>query len=225
MSHWVLLTTVPRFIAKNNQSHMGVIKTSNLCTEIVQYASQEQTAVCTLASVAVPRFVQSDGSYDFDGLHATAKLAICGLNALIDVASYPTPESRASAEQTRALGLGVQGLADAFMASGMPYSSARARELNVAIYETIYHAAYEASNDLARQHGAYRLFPGSPASFGRLQHDMWTEVTSSGRYDFAALRELVQAHGLRNSMLTAQMPTASTARLLGNFEGTEPYTR
>ncbi len=219
------LTTFTLCTVKNNHSHLGIIRTSNLCTEIVQYASQEQTAVCTLASVAVPRFVRSNGSYDFDGLHAVTKLAVYGLNGLIDVASYPTPEACASAEGTRALAIGAQGLADAFMALGMPFGSPRARELNVAIFETIYHAAYEASCELARRDGPYPLFAGSPASSGRLQHDMWPGTTTSNRYDFGALREHIQEHGLRNSMLTAQMPTASTARLLGNCDGVEPYTR
>ncbi len=201
------------------------MRTSNLCTEIVQFASREHTAVCTLASVAVPRFVHPNGTYDFGGLHAVTKLAVYGVNAVIDVASYPTPEATTSAEETRALAIGVQGLADAFMALGMPFSSLRARELNVAIFETIYHAAYEASCELARRDGPYPLFSNSPASLGRLQHDMWPGTTTSNRYDFAVLRSQIQQYGLRNSMLTAQMPTASTARLLGNCDGVDPYTR
>lgn len=201
------------------------MKTSNLCTEIVQFTSREQTAVCTLASIAVPRFASSTNEFDFDGLHATTKLAVQGLNALIDIGDYPTPEARLSAEQTRALGVGVQGLADVFMITHVPFGSSLARDLNTAIFECVYHAAYEASAELARLDGAYPLFSGSPASCGRLQHDLWPEDVESGRYDFARLRESIREYGLRNSMLTAQMPTASTSRLLGNFDGTEPYTR
>lgn len=201
------------------------MQTSNLCTEIVQYSSEDHTAVCTLASVALPRFVRADRSYDFDALHAVVKLAVCGTNALIDEADYPTTESTESALQTRAVGIGGQGLADVFMASGIAFSSPEARSLNLAIYECIYHAAYEASCELAERDGFYELYHGSPAATGRLQHDMWQDVKLTGRYDFNALRDRIQDHGLRNSMLTAQMPTASTARLLGNCDGTEPYTR
>ncbi|RPD52381.1 ribonucleotide reductase large subunit, partial [Lentinus tigrinus ALCF2SS1-6] len=209
---------------KNNEAHLGVVRTSNLCTEIVQYASQDITAVCTLASVAAPRFVLSAGGYDFDALHAVTKLAVVGVNALLDVAHYPTEAARASAFNTRAVGVGVQGLADVFKACSLSFTCARARELNMQIFETIYHASYEASVELAQQSGPYIHFPGSPVSTGRLQHDMWTAQVESGRYDFAHLRKQVVEVGLRNSMLTAQMPTASTARLLGNFDGVEPYT-
>ncbi|RPD53766.1 ribonucleotide reductase large subunit R1ii [Lentinus tigrinus ALCF2SS1-7] len=209
---------------KNNEAHLGVVRTSNLCTEIVQYASEDITAVCMLASIAAPRFVSSTGQYDFEGLHAVTKLAVLGVNALLDVARYPTEAAKASASNTRAVGVGVQGLADVFKACGLSFTCAKARELNIRIFETIYHASYEASVDLAAQSGPYIRFPGSPASMGRLQHDMWKGDFGSGRYDFARLRERIVEVGLRNSMLTAQMPTASTARLLGNFDGVEPYT-
>ncbi|RPD77255.1 ribonucleotide diphosphate reductase large subunit 1, partial [Lentinus tigrinus ALCF2SS1-7] len=209
---------------KNNEAHLGVVRTSNLCTEIVQYASQHITAVCTLASIAAPQFVSSSGEYDFDTLHAVTKLAVVGVNALLDAACYPTDATRASASNTRAVGVGVQGLADVFKACGLSFTCPRARELNIAIFETIYHASYEASVELAAEAGPYIRFPGSPASTGRLQHDMWPNHVGSGRYDFAHLRKQVVDVGLRNSMLTAQMPTASTARLLGNFDGVEPYT-
>ena len=212
-------------LEKNNQSHLGVVQTSNLCTEIVQYSSGEHTAVCTLASVALPRFVRADGSYDFEGLHAVTKLAVRGADSLIDAADYPTDEAMESALQTRAIGVGGQGLADVFMASGMPFASSQARSLNIAIYETIYHAAYEVSCELAQQRGCYPLYSGSPASSGRLQHDMWVGAKTTGRYDFDVLRTHIVEHGLRNSMLTAQMPTATTAKLLGNFDGVEPYSR
>ena len=153
------------------------------------------------------------------------KLAVRGADALIDSADYPTEETMESALQTRAIGVGGQGLADVFMASGMPVASPKARSLNVAIYETIYHAAYEVSCELAQQHGCYPLYPGSPALSGRLQHDMWADAKPMGRYDFDLLRSRILEHGLRNSMLTAQMPTATTAKLLGNFDGAEPYSR
>ncbi|KAI0712985.1 ribonucleotide reductase [Cerioporus squamosus] len=210
--------------AKNNEVHLGIIKTSSLCAELVQFASPDQTAVCTLASVAAPRFVQPSGTYDFDGLHSVTKLAVQGVNALVDAADYPTTESRASAEKTRAVAVGVQGLADVFMQCKVAYASSLARDLNIAIFETIYHAAYQASCELAKTDGPYPLYDGSPASEGRFQHDMWPGDAETGRYDFGVLREQIRAHGLRNSMLTAQMPTASTARLLGNFDATEPYT-
>ena len=191
----------------------------------MQYSSDDHTAVCTLASIALPRFVGTGGVYDFEGLHATTKLVVRGADALIDAADYPSGEATDSALQTRALGIGGQGLADVFMASGMPFSSEQARTLNIAIYETIYHAAYEASCELAMVHGYYPLYPGSPASAGRLQHDMWPDTRLTGRYDFGLLHAQIDDHGLRNSMLTAQMPTASTAKLLGNVDGAEPCSR
>ncbi len=221
-SFWLGLIS---YLEKNNERHLGVIRTSNLCTEIVQHSSREQTAVCTLASIAAPRFVLPDGGFDLRGLHKMTKLAVLGTDALIDAAWYPTKAVRASALKTRAIGVGVQGLANVFKAMRLPFASGDARALNVEIFETIYHASYEASCDLAATHGTYPLYPGSPASTGELQHDMWSGTSPTGRYDFDALRARIAAHGLRNSMLTAQMPTASTARLLGNSEGVEPYTR
>lgn len=210
---------------KNNQSHLGIIRTSNLCTEIVQYSSTTETAVCTLGSIAVARFVRPDRTYDFESLQTTVRLAVLCLDRLIDKNTYPTEASKQSAHDTRSLGVGVQGLADAFMASRMPFDSTAAKDLNRAIFETIYYAAYDTSCELARLHGPYPVYPNSPASRGVLQHDMWPDVVLSGRHDFAALRKRIHTYGLRNSMLTAQMPTASTAKLLGNFDGAEPYTR
>lgn len=202
------------------------MKTSNLCTEIVQYSSSDLTAVCTLASIAAPEFVLPGGGYDFDALHEVAKLATRGADALLDAAVYPTTEACTSAFQTRDIGVGIQGLADVFMASGIAFESAAARELNIRIFEALYHASYEASCEMAQEiEEYYPLFPGSPASAGRFQHDMWAGVDGSGTYDFEALRVRVKQYGLRNAMLTAQMPTASTARLLGNSDGTDPYTR
>ena len=165
---------------RNNQSHLGVIRSSNLCTEIVKHASIGETAVCTLASVAVARFVAPDRSYDFDSLHTAVRVAVLCLDALLDRNTYPTDASRRSAHGTRALGIGVQGLADVFMASGVPFQSTAARELNREIFETIYHAAYATSCDLARVHGSYPAYAGSPASRGILQHDMWPDVVLSG---------------------------------------------
>ncbi len=146
-------------------------------------------------------------------------------DALLDRSTYPTDACRWSVVDTRAIGVGAQGLADAFMASSLPFQSNGARQLNREIFECIYHAAYSTSCELAEHHGPYPLYPESPASRGVLQHDMWSNVVLSGRYDFEALRERVHLHGLRNSMLTMHMPTASTAKLLGNFDGVEPYTR
>ncbi len=211
--------------AKSNHSHLGPVRTSNLCTEIVQFSSPTHTAVCTLASIAVPRFVRPDRTYDFDSLHATARLAVLTTNAILDRSSYPNEICTESVANTRAIGVGVQGLADAFMISELPFNSNGARQLNREIFETIYHAAYDTSCELAERHGPYPLYPNSPAARGILQHDMWTDAVLSGRYDFEDLRKRVLLHGLRNSMLTTQMPTASTAKLLGNFDGTEPYTR
>ncbi len=144
-------------VAKNNESHLGVIKTSNLCTEIVQFSSREQTAVCTLASIAAPRFVQPSGGFDFDGFHSITKLAVLGVNALIDAADYPTSEARASAVNTRAVAVGVQGLADVFMQCKVAFTSSIARDLNIAIFEAIYHAAYETSCELSKEHRPYLL--------------------------------------------------------------------
>lgn len=210
---------------KNNQAHLGPVRTSNLCTEIVQVSSVNEPAVCTLASVAIPRFVRLDRTYDFDALHTLTRLVILTTDALLDHNDYPTDATRSSALRTRSLGIGVQGLADVFLASGLPFQSAEARQLNKDIFETIYHSAYQTSCDLAEQHGPYPSYVDSPASHGILQHDMWDNVVLSGRFDFESLRSRIATHGLRHSMLTAQMPTASTAKLLGNFDSTEPYTR
>ncbi|TFK78197.1 PFL-like glycyl radical enzyme [Polyporus arcularius HHB13444] len=209
---------------KNNQSHMGMIRTSNLCTEIVQYSSAEHTAVCTLASISLPRFVRPGAPFDFDGLHSVTRLAVLTVNNLVDRNDYPTEATRRSALETRAIGIGAQGLADVFMASNTAFDSASARELNREIFECIYHAAYDTSCDLAQRDGPYPLFIGSPAERGVLQHTMWDNVALSGRYDFDELQQRIKRHGLRNSMLTAQMPTASTAKILGNFDSVEPYT-
>lgn len=198
--------------------------TSNLCTEIVQFSDADHIALCNVASLALPRFVQGRDQYDFDSLHRITKLAVANADALIDLREYASTGSDEHATRTRAIGVGVQGLADVFLALRLPYDSAEARSLNRDIFETIYHAALEQSAELAELHGPYREYQGSPASNGMLQVDMWGALPS-GRHDFAALRDRIRKSGLRNSMLTAQMPTASTACILLNSHGTDPLVR
>ena len=195
-----------------------------MCTEIMQYSTPAQPAACVLASIALPRFVQADCSFDFDTLHDVTKLVVRNTDRLIDMSAYPSDAAAASAQNTRAIGIGVQGLADTFMAMGLPYSSDRARDLNVDIFETIYHAALETSCELAKAEGPYPAWPDSPAAAGELYFDMWP-VALRRRFDFDSLRSRIAKFGLRNSLLTAQMPTASTARILGNSQGIEPYDR
>ncbi|KAI0746105.1 ribonucleotide reductase [Earliella scabrosa] len=189
---------------RNNQQHLGTIVSSNLCTEIVQYSAPGETAVCTLASIALPRFVQNRETFDFDSLHDIARLAVRNTDRLLDLATYPTDACAATSNSTRAIAIGVQGLADTFMALRLPYDSQLARKLNIAIFETIYHAALEESCDLSKEHGPYRAWVGSPASQGKLQMDMWP-ATTDGRHDFGPLRAAISDNGLRNSTLTAQM--------------------
>lgn len=200
-----------------------MIRTSNVCGEIVQYASKDDTATCVLASLVLPSFLTSDGTLDLDAVHTTTKLAVRGLDALIDIATYPTSESQACAVQMRAIGVGVQGLADVFMAIRLPYSSVQARVVNRDVFETVYHTAYQSSNELAETRGPYPLYAGSPASYGQLQHDMWSNVVCSGRYDFLSLRDNIQQHGLRNSVMTVQIGAASGSTIMRNCAGTEPY--
>ncbi|KAJ2075977.1 ribonucleotide-diphosphate reductase subunit rnr1 [Coemansia sp. S155-1] len=208
---------------KSNQQNLGTIKCSNLCTEIVEYSSPEEVAVCNLASIALPTYVKSATEYDFQTLHDVTKVITKNLNRIIDINFYPVPETRTSNMRHRPIGVGVQGLADAFLAMRMPFDSAEARDLNRDIFETIYHAALEASCELARVHGTYESYAGSPASQGRLQPDMWDYATSD-RWDWATLRADIARWGLRNSLLVAPMPTASTSQILGFNECFEPYT-
>ncbi|KAJ2021394.1 ribonucleotide-diphosphate reductase subunit rnr1 [Coemansia sp. RSA 455] len=208
---------------KSNQQNLGTIKCSNLCTEIVEYSSPEEVAVCNLASIALPTYVKSAMEYDFQTLHDVTKVITKNLNRIIDINFYPVPETRTSNMRHRPIGVGVQGLADAFLAMRMPFDSAEARDLNRDIFETIYHAALEASCELARVHGTYESYAGSPASQGRLQPDMWDYATSD-RWDWATLRSDIARWGLRNSLLVAPMPTASTSQILGFNECFEPYT-
>ncbi|KAJ7451670.1 ribonucleotide reductase alpha subunit [Mycena latifolia] len=208
--------------SKSNQKNLGTIKSSNLCTEIIEYSAPDETAVCNLASIALPSFI-SNGKYDFQRLHDITKVVAFNLNRIIDVNYYPIPETRRSNMRHRPIGVGVQGLADVFLALRMPFESTAAKELNQQIFETIYHGALEASAELAERDGPYESYQGSPASQGELQYDMWG-VTPSPLWDWAALKAKIAKSGLRNSLLTAPMPTASTSQILGNNECFEPYT-
>merc|ERR1711920_1174631 len=211
---------------KSNQQNLGTIHCSNLCTEIMEFTSAEEVAVCNLASISLPAFVLEDGkSYDFRGLFDVVKVATRNLNRVIDRNYYPVPEARRSNMAHRPVGLGVQGLADAFLLMRLPFESEGARKLNVDIFETIYFAACDASCDLAVLEGPYESFRGSPASEGKLQFDLWNRTPSSGRWDWTGLKARIAKHGLRNSLLVAPMPTASTAQILGNNESFEPYTQ
>ncbi|KAG8857363.1 ribonucleoside reductase large subunit Cdc22 [Serendipita sp. 411] len=207
---------------KSNQQNLGTIKSSNLCTEIIEYSAPDEVAVCNLASLALPTFIR-DGVYDFQKLHDVTKVITFNLNRIIDVNYYPVPEARKSNMRHRPIGIGVQGLADTFMALRMPFDSVQAKELNIQIFETIYHAACEASAEMAAEMGPYETFEGSPASEGKLQYDLWG-VQPTGLWDWDALKEKIGAHGMRNSLLLAPMPTASTSQILGNNECFEPYT-
>ncbi|KAG0633128.1 ribonucleotide reductase [Tuber brumale] len=209
---------------KSNQQNLGTIRSSNLCTEIVEYSAPDEVAVCNLASLALPTYVDLQrGEYDFAKLHEVTKVVIKNLNKIIDVNFYPVPEARKSNMRHRPVGVGVQGLADAFLALRMPFESPQAKQLNTQIFETIYHAAVEASTELAEIQGPYSTYEGSPASKGQLQYDLW-DVTPTDLWDWDELKEKVKKHGLRNSLLVAPMPTASTSQILGFNECFEPYT-
>jgi ribonucleoside-diphosphate reductase alpha chain len=207
---------------KSNQKNLGTIKSSNLCTEIMEYTSPDEVAVCNLASLALPKYV-IDGKFDFQKLYEITRVATRNLNKVIDINYYPIPEARKSNMRHRPIGLGVQGLADVFMLLRMGFDSAEARKLNKEIFETIYFAAVTESCVLAEKDGAYETFEGSPISKGIFQFDMWN-VTPSGMWDWTALRSQVMKSGVRNSLLVAPMPTASTSQILGNNECFEPYT-
>jgi ribonucleoside-diphosphate reductase alpha subunit len=211
---------------KSNQQNIGTIHSSNLCTEIIEYSSADEVAVCNLASVALSAFARGEGQpYDFDGLYNVTKVATLNLNKVIDRNYYPVEETRRSNMRHRPIGLGVQGLADAFLMMKLPFESEAAQKLNEDIFETIYFAACEASCELSERLGPYETFPGSPASKGQLQFDLWGRTPKSGRWNWAELKEKIAKHGLRNSLLVAPMPTASTAQILGNNESFEPYTQ
>jgi ribonucleoside-diphosphate reductase alpha subunit len=207
---------------KSNQKNLGTIKSSNLCTEIIEYTAPDEVAVCNLASIALPKYVTDEG-FDHNKLFEVAYQVTLNLNRIIDENFYPVEEARNSNLRHRPIGIGVQGLADAYILMRMPFDSEEAKQLNKEIFETIYYAAMTASKDLAIQDGPYQTWKGSPISEGIFQFDMWG-VQPTNRWEWDILREEVKKHGVRNSLLLAPMPTASTAQILGNNECFEPYT-
>jgi ribonucleoside-diphosphate reductase alpha subunit len=211
---------------KSNQQNLGTIKCSNLCTEIVEYSSPDEVAVCNLASISLPNFVTKENGepkFDFVKLKQVTKVVAKNLNKIIDINYYPVEEARRSNMRHRPIGMGVQGLADAFMKMRYSFDCPEAQELNKLIFETIYFAGLEASCELAQEFGPYETYPGSPVSNGILQPDMW-DVTTTDMWDWAELRQKIAQFGVRNSLLVAPMPTASTSQILGNNECFEPYT-
>ena len=209
---------------KSNQKNLGTIKSSNLCTEIIEYTSPDEIAVCNLASIALNMFVKEDSTYDFQKLYDITKVITKNLNKVIDVNYYPVEEAKNSNMRHRPIGIGVQGLADAFILMKYPFDSAEAKQLNKDIFETIYYAAMEASMELSKKEGPYETYKGSPVSKSIFQFDMWGVTPKSGRWDWTKLKQKVKKHGVRNSLLLAPMPTASTSQILGNNECFEPYT-
>ena len=207
---------------KSNQQNLGTIKSSNLCTEIVEYTAKDEVAVCNLASLALPKFVTPEGEFDHQKLFDITYVATRNLNKIIDRNYYPIPEARNSNMRHRPIGLGVQGLADTFIKMRLPFDSEEAKQLNKDIFETIYYAAMTCSKDQAVEFGHYESYPGSPVSQGIFQYDMWG-VTPSDRWEWDVLKEEVKKYGVRNSLLVAPMPTASTSQILGNNECFEPY--
>ncbi|MEK9612872.1 MAG: ribonucleoside-diphosphate reductase subunit alpha [Flavobacteriaceae bacterium] len=210
---------------KSNQKNLGTIRSSNLCTEILEYTAPDEVAVCNLASIALPMFVK-EGSFDHQALFDVTVRVTKNLNRVIDRNYYPVKEAENSNFRHRPIGLGVQGLADAFIMLRMPFTSDQAKQLNQDIFETLYFAAVTASNELAQTEGTYKTYKGSPMSKGEFQHNLWgiKDEELSGRWDWAQLRKTVEKHGVRNSLLVAPMPTASTSQILGNNECFEPYT-
>jgi ribonucleoside-diphosphate reductase alpha chain len=211
---------------KSNQKNLGTIRSSNLCTEIIEYSSDDEIAVCNLASIALPMYVTEDGAFDHQLLYDVTYKVTKNLNRVIDRNYYPVRETRTSNMRHRPIGLGVQGLADTFIKMRMPFTSPEARQLNKDIFETMYYAAMVASKDEAIADGPYETFKGSPLSEGKFQFDLWDVSADqlSGRWDWETLRKEVMKHGVRNSLLMAPMPTASTSQILGNNECFEPYT-
>jgi ribonucleoside-diphosphate reductase alpha chain len=208
---------------KSNQQNLGTIKSSNLCTEIIEYTSPDEVAVCNLASIALPKFINEDGEFDHDKLFEVTYQVTLNLNKIIDGNYYPVKEAKNSNMRHRPIGIGIQGLADAFIQLRYPFDSEKARQLNKEVFETLYYASMTASKDLAKEEGAYETFEGSPLSEGKFQHDLWG-VEPTDRWEWDVLREEVMKHGARNSLLLAPMPTASTSQILGNNECFEPYT-
>ena len=213
---------------KSNQKNLGTIKSSNLCTEIIEYTAADEVAVCNLASIALPKFIEKgdDGFMRFNHkkLYDITKVVTRNLNRIIDLNYYPVPEAEKSNKRHRPIGLGIQGLADAFIMLRMPFESDEAQRLNKDVFETMYFAAMTASMELAQEEGPYQTWAGSPISQGVFQFDMWNVTPDSGRWDWEDLRKKVVTHGVRNSLLLAPMPTASTSQILGNNECFEPYT-
>ncbi|MBK9992425.1 MAG: ribonucleoside-diphosphate reductase subunit alpha [Saprospiraceae bacterium] len=208
---------------KSNQKNLGTIRSSNLCTEIIEYTAPDEIAVCNLASISLSKFV-IDGEYDFKKLEEVTRVITRNLNRIIDINYYPVEEARRSNFRHRPIGIGVQGLADAFILMRLPFDSEGAKKLNQEIFETIYYAAVSESCELAKKTGAYETFPGSPMSEGIFQFDMWNVTPTANRYDWEGLRNQVKEFGVKNSLLLAPMPTASTSQILGNNECFEPYT-
>ena len=207
---------------KSNQKNLGTIRSSNLCTEIIEYTAPDEVAVCNLASISLPKFIEN-GEFQHDKLFEVTRVITRNLNKIIDVNYYPIPEAKNSNLRHRPIGIGVQGLADAFIMMRFPFDSKEAARLNKEIFETIYFAALTESKELAKVDGAYSSYEGSPISQGEFQFDMW-EASPSERWDWETLRKEVKSHGVRNSLLLAPMPTASTSQMLGNNECFEPYT-
>ena len=209
---------------KSNQKNLGTIKSSNLCTEIMEYTSPDEIAVCNLASIALNKFVKEDMTYDHKKLYEITKVITKNLNKVIDVNYYPVEEARNSNMRHRPIGIGVQGLADTFILMRYAFDSKEAKKLNVEIFETIYFGAMEASMEISKKDGAYESYKGSPVSKGIFQFDMWGITPNSNRWDWTKLKQKVKKNGVRNSLLLAPMPTASTSQILGNNECFEPYT-
>nr|WRJ69955.1 ribonucleoside-diphosphate reductase subunit alpha [Oceanusvirus sp.] len=210
--------------AKSNQQNVGTIKSSNLCAEIIEYTDENEIAVCNLASLCLPSFVRGEGDYDFEALRLTAKTAVRNLNKIIERNYYPVDEAKASNMRHRPVGVGVQGLADVFAMMRLSFESEEAKNLNKHVFETIYHGCVEASVELAEKDGSYETFSGSPASEGRLQFDLWGVDPGSERYDWEAMKKRVVRSGMRNSLLVALMPTASTSQIMGYSESFEPFS-
>ena len=209
---------------KSNQKNLGTIKSSNLCTEIIEYTSPDEVAVCNLASIALNKFVKKDSTYDHQKLYEITKVITRNLNKVIDVNYYPVEEAKNSNMRHRPIGIGVQGLADAFILMKYPFDSDQAKKLNIEIFETIYFASMEASMELAKKEGTYETYQGSPVSKSIFQFDMWGVTPGSNRWNWTKLKQKVKKYGIRNSLLVAPMPTASTSQILGNNECFEPYT-
>ena len=211
--------------SKSNQQNLGTIKCSNLCTEIIEYTAPDEVAVCNLASIALPKFLNSDKTdIDYEKLRSIVRIATRNLNLVIDRNFYPVEEAKRSNMRHRPIGLGVQGLADVYLNLHIPFTSERAKRINEDIFETIYFAALEESCQIASEDGPYETYNGSPVSKGILQYDMWGVTPKSGRWNWTELKEKIAKNGVRNSLLVAPMPTASTSQILGNNECFEPYT-